>query len=117
MELAQEGESPCAFAVRIMRDDEQPHAIRLSAAKIAAPYVHPKPRPEPRIVTFSLPKLLKGTESILAVHETILRATAAGELSLDDSRELSGILETHRRLIETSDLENRIIRLEQEERP
>ena len=51
-ELAEQGETPCAFALRIMRDDSQPQEVRIAAAKIAAPYVHPRPQPEPHIVTF-----------------------------------------------------------------
>ena len=45
MALAEEGETPCDFALRIMRDDGQPPDIRMNAAKIAAPYVYPKPKP------------------------------------------------------------------------
>jgi hypothetical protein len=117
MELAQEGESPCAFAMRIMRDENQPSGMRLGAAKIAAPYVHSKPQPEPRHVTFNLPEQLNGSKSILAVHENLIRATASGELALDEAKEISAMLENHRKLVETTDLEARIARLEQQKRP
>lgn len=112
MELAEKGETPCAFALRIMRDDAQSHDARVMAARIAAPYVHSKPQPEPRIVAFDLPDELRSTDSLLSVHESLLRAMASGNLALEDARELSAMLETHRRLLETVDLEARIAKLE-----
>ena len=113
--LVEHGESPCAFALRIMRDDEQPPDVRMQAAKLAAPYIHPRPQPEPRMVAFDLPKLMVGTEGLLAVHEALLRATATGDIALEDARDISSMLETHRRLVETIDLEQRIGRLEAEQ--
>jgi hypothetical protein len=112
MALAEVGETPCAFALRVMRDDSQPQDIRLHAAKLAAPYVHPKPQPEPRMVSFHLPARIDTADSLLQVHATLLKATADGDLALDEAREVSAILETHRRLVETVDLEARITRLE-----
>lgn len=112
MALAEEGETPCGFALRIMRDDGQPPDIRMNAAKIAAPYVHPKPQPEARIVSFTVPQEFDGAASLLSVHSNLLRATASGELALDDAKSLSAMLETHRRLVETVELEERITALE-----
>lgn len=112
MVLAEEGETPCAFAIRIMRDVSQPPDLRMQAAKLAAPFVHPKPQPEPRIVSFEIPAEFSGTKSLLSVHEVLLRATAAGELAIEDARDISGMLETHRRLVETVELEERISNLE-----
>lgn len=112
MELAEAGETPCAFALRIFRDETQPIPLRMDAARMAAPYVHPKPQPEPRIVAFDMPEELKGTADLLTVHEAVLRATAAGEIAVEDARDISAILESHRRLVETLDLEQRIAALE-----
>lgn len=112
MALAEEGETPCGFALRIMRDDGQPPDIRMNAAKIAAPYVHPKPQPEARVVAFGMPEEFDGAASLLSVHAALLRATAVGELSLEDATDLSAMLESHRRLVETVELEERIRALE-----
>lgn len=111
--LAEVGETPCAFALRIMRDDTQAPDVRMHAAKIAAPFVHPKPQPEPRIVAFDLPDEIDGAEGLLTVHDALLRATADGSIALEDARDVSAMLETHRRLVETIDLEKRIAKLEQ----
>lgn len=114
LELAEAGETPCAFALRVMRDEAFEPDLRMQAAKLAAPFIHPKPQPEPRIVNFSLPEKLAGADSLLAAHEAVLAATAEGDLALEDARDISGMLETHRRLVETVDLEARLAKLEQE---
>jgi hypothetical protein len=112
LELAEDGETPCAFALRIMRDQEKPADLRMHAARLAAPYIHPKPQPEPRYVELDLPEKLDDAEALKAFHATLLHSIASGETSLEEGRELSAILETHRRLVETVDLEKRIANLE-----
>jgi hypothetical protein len=114
MAVAEEGETPAAFALRIMRDQDKPDDLRMHAARLAAPLVHPKPQPEPRYVTLELPEELDDAESLKKAHVTLLRSIASGETSLEEARELSAILETHRRLVETVDLEARIARLEKD---
>lgn len=114
--LAEAGETPCTFALRIMRDADKPDDIRMHAARLVAPYVHPRPQPEPRFVTLELPEEFGDAESLKNVHTTLLRSIATGETSLEEAKELSTILETHRRLVETVDLEERIARLEREQK-
>ena len=116
LELAEDGETPCAFALRIMRDVTQLPDLRMHAARLAAPFVHPKPQPEPRYVTLDLPEEFGDAESLKNVHATLLRSIAYGETSLEEAKELSAILEAHRRLVETVDLEERIARLEKEQK-
>jgi hypothetical protein len=112
--LAEDGETPCAFAIRIMRDEGQPTDVRMNAAKLAAPYIHPKPFPESRLVAFDLPDDIGGSQGLLAVHDALLRATSSGNVGLEDAIDISSMLETHRRLVETVDLEQRIKRLERD---
>lgn len=112
LELAEDGETPCAFALRIMRDDNQLPDLRMHAARLAAPFVHPKPQPEPRYLTFELPDEIKDAESLVAAHATLLRSVASGDLSLEDARELSAILDNYRRGLELSDIETRLKALE-----
>ena len=75
-------------------------------ADLAAPYIHPKPQPEPRYVTLELPELLDDVTSLVAVHATLLRSVASGDLSLEEAREMSVILDNHRRSLELSDIES-----------
>jgi hypothetical protein len=114
MELAEAGETPVAFALRLMRDDATPPDLRVTCAKLAAQYCHPKPQPEPRMVSFDLPETIS-TDTLPDIHKSIMQATANGDLAVEDARDLSAMLETHRRLIETAQLEERIARLEQEQ--
>ena len=112
MALAEEGETPGAFALRVMRDETKTDELRMHAARLAAPLVHPKPQPEPRYVTFELPDEIKDVESLVAAHATLLRSVASGDLSLEDARELSAILDNYRRGLELSDIEARLKALE-----
>lgn len=113
--LLQDGETPCAFALRIMRDEAMELDLRLHAAKLAAPFLHSKPNPQPRTISFALPEAMETTRDLLTIHAAILQATASGTLPLDEAKELSAILETHRRLVETTDLETRLAALERKQ--
>jgi hypothetical protein len=110
--LVEDGKTPVAFALGIMNDDTKTHELRLHAARIAAPYLHSKPQPEGRIVSFELPEEI-GTPAVLTkIHADILRSVASGEMSLDEGRDVSTLLDVHRRTIETAELEERISKLE-----
>jgi hypothetical protein len=41
-EIAKSGLTPLDFMLKLLRDEQQPDAVRLEAAKSAAPFVHPK---------------------------------------------------------------------------
>ena len=112
LQLLDDGETPRGFAISLMRDEEQPLNVRLEAARIAAPYVHPRPQPEGRLVNFTLPEDLASTVALAQVHTTILQAVATSQLSVDEAKDIAAMLETHRRSIETAELEARIAKLE-----
>lgn len=112
LELATEGETPCSFALRIMRDDKKPDDLRMHAARLVAPFIHPKPQPEARYVTLELPEQFDDVASLVAVHATLLRSVASGDLSLEEAKEVSAILDNHRRSLELSDIESRLKALE-----
>ena len=62
-------------------------------------------------VAVELPPL-KSASDLPAAMSAILAATAAGELTPSEAAALAGLVETHRRAIETSSLEVRIAALE-----
>lgn len=70
--VAEEGLTPLDFLLRVMRNAKNPPAIRMEAAKAAAPYVHPKlaqistqaGQAVTIIVEGGLPKM-PGTETIM----------------------------------------------------
>lgn len=43
--LMAEGLTPLEYMLRVMRDEAEERAVRMDAAKAAAPYVHPKLAP------------------------------------------------------------------------
>lgn len=110
--LIGEGESPLALMVKVSQDESCEMQIRLNAARWAAPYLHPRPYPEMPTAEIELPENLDNTDALREAHEAVMRAVACGELEVPLGKDLSAILETHRRIVETVDLESRIAALE-----
>ena len=115
--MARSGESPLGLMLRVSNDEEANMALRLNAARWAAPYVHPKPYPEMPRAKFSLPEAISSVEGLLEANVGILRAVSTGELAPALARDLSAIVETHRRLMESTDLELRLSKLERMAKP
>ena len=95
-----------------MNDETKTQELRLNAARIAAPYLHSKPQPEGRMVSLTLPEEIETPAALTKIHADILRAVATGEISLDEGRDVSMLLDSQRRAIETAELEERISKLE-----
>lgn len=116
MALAAGGETPVEHALRVMRDSEVDPETRLHAAKVAAPFCHPRPTPE-RFVDVALPAAMDRPADVLAMHTAVLTAVASGRLSLEAGQQLSAIISAHLRVAEFVDLETRIAALERKETP
>ena len=116
MALAAGGETTVEHALRVMRDETLAPEIRLQAARIAAPYIHPRPNPE-RFVDVALPAPMDRPADVLATHAAVVAAVAAGELSLEAGQHLSSIIATHLRVVEHVELEARIATLERNQTP
>ena len=115
--MAKAGESPLELMLRVSQDQNADVVVRLNAARWAAPYVHPKPFPEMPFAKFSLPDKISTAEGLLEAHGGVLRAVSTGDLALPLARDLSAIVEAQRRLVETTDLEIRLSKLESEAKP
>ena len=76
--LAGEGDTPVEFGLRVMRDEAQPIDVRLHGARIAAPYIHPKPFPLAEMVEIELPDT-STPEGVKAASAEVLQAVAQGE--------------------------------------
>jgi hypothetical protein len=87
--------------------------VSLKAAELLLDRAYRKPTPASEVISFSLPEDTEDTVALVALHASLLRATAAGEIAVADAREMSALFESHRRLIEVADLEERILKLEQ----
>lgn len=87
-------------------------ALEGDAAMIRVVLDRVSPVPKDKPVTLDLP-VMDNAASIPAAMSSILAACAAGELTPSEAASLAGLVETHRRALETSELETRIAALEQ----
>jgi hypothetical protein len=87
--------------------------VALKAAELLLDRAYGKPQLSAETISFDLPDDTDNAEALVALHASLLRATARGEVAVSDAREMSNLFETHRRLVELSDLETRIAQLEQ----
>lgn len=81
----------------------------LRAAEILLRRLWPEGKGRP--VTFTLPTLQQ-TADVVTATAAIAAAVAAGELTPDEGQAVAAVLETHRRAIETEELERRLAALE-----
>ena len=109
-----EGESPLALLVKVSQDATKDLPVRLNAARWAAPYLHPRPFPDMPTTQIDLPESLDHPDALKRAHEAVLKAVATGELEVPLAKDISAMLEAHRRIVETVDLEARISKLEKE---
>jgi hypothetical protein len=82
---------------------------RMTAAKILADKMVPNARSA--LVKLKLPTI-ENADDVLKALAAILQQVAAGELRPDEAATLSSVLESHRRAIETVDIEQRLTDLE-----
>ncbi len=92
-------------------DDKDPR-VALKAAELLLDRAYGKPQNQAAHVAFDTPGSADDLDGVLVVHRALIRAATKGEIALEDASEFSGLLETHRRMVETVDLEARIIKLE-----
>src|SRR6185295_17883394 len=76
--LVADGKTPVAFALGIMNDEAKDMDLRLNAARIAAPYLHSKPQPEGRMISFALPENIATAEGLSQIHVNVLKSVADG---------------------------------------
>ena len=90
--------------------------VALKAVELLLDRAYGKPTPASETISFELPEDTGNTEALVNLHGSLLRATANGEVAVSDAREMSGLFENHRRLIEVADLETRILKLEEHQK-
>jgi hypothetical protein len=102
--LDEDTEAIVRKAVALAREGD-PVALRLCIERIM-------PRRE-RSLSIDMPAIARAHDLVEAVSD-VIRAAAAGELTLPEAREFLGLLETQRKVLETEDLAVRIEALEAE---
>jgi len=108
--LAQ-SKAPRAFKrlVELMESKDQRVAIAASNAVLDRAYG--KPSPEERTASFAMRPVTSAGDVVEAISD-LLKATANGEVSITEAKELTSIIEAQRKAIETTDLETRLKELE-----
>lgn len=103
--------APKAFKriVKLM-DDKNPR-IALAASNAVLDRAYGKPSLEERTASFAMRPVTSAADVVEAMSD-LLKATANGEVSITEAKELTSIIEAQRKAIETADLEVRIIKLE-----
>jgi hypothetical protein len=91
--------------------------VALKAAELLLDRTYGKPQQADEPISFELPEGLDDASALVELHASLLRATANGDVTVSDARDVSSLFETHRRLIETTELEQRICALEAQKEP
>lgn len=112
--LSSNSEKAVKAIVKFMDDDDPRVALRAAEALLDRTYGKPQLMAE--TISFSVPDDCNDAGALLALHASLLRATAKGEVAVSEAREMSALFESHRRLIEVADLESRIAKLESSQR-
>ena len=98
--------------VKNLDSDDPKIALQASALLLDRAFGRPQVQSEP--VAFTLPAKLDGLTGLLNLHQALITATAQGQVTLPEAKDMSALIESHCRLIETKDLELRIEKLELE---
>ncbi|WP_413710661.1 hypothetical protein [Rhizobium sp. Rhizsp82] len=106
-----QGKSPLAYLLEVMMDDQADQKRRDWAAEKAAAFLHPRPAPIPRCISFSLPKI-DGANDMPAAIAAILKAVSNSEIAPSEAQNVVAIIEAHRKALETEELLKRIEDLE-----
>ena len=104
------------IAAALVKEAEEAQRIRptldqrMSAAQTLARKVQPDARD--RTVQFDVPRIETTSDTVSALG-AVLAAVAAGNITPGEGQQISSIVESYRRAIETVDLERRIKALEE----
>lgn len=95
-------------------DDEDPR-IALKAAELLLDRNYGKPQTASESIHLADIGDTSTSEGLLKMHGAMIAGTAQGNIALAEAREFSALLESHRRLVETVDLESRLAKLEKKQ--
>ena len=89
--------------------------VALKASELLLDRCFGRPQPQATHVSFDASGGGSGLAGLLASHYALIQSVAKGEVAIEDAKGASDLLETHRRLIETTELEVRMAKLETNE--
>jgi hypothetical protein len=109
-ELAR-SKAPRAFERLVELMESKDQRVAMAASNAVLDRAHGKPSPEERSASFAMRKVKSAGDVVEAISD-LLTATANGEVSITEAKELTSIIEAQRKAIETTDLETRMKELE-----
>ena len=86
--------------------------VSLKAAELILDRAYGKVQVASDGISIEVPENTGSAQDLKDLHARVVGAAASGAVSLPEARDMSAIIETHRKIIETTDLESRIARLE-----
>jgi hypothetical protein len=98
-----EAHSGALMGMALMKAREDPQMLKLLISRM--------PRQRALSVKFAFPPL-KSLEDCDRASEIVIHKAAAGKISWGDALEVTAVIETRRRILETRDLERRVAMLE-----
>ncbi len=111
-ELAQ-SKAPRAFERLVELMESKDQRVAMAASNAVLDRAYGKSSQEERTASFAMRHITSAADVVDAISD-LLTATANGEVSITEAKELTSIIEAQRKAIETNDLEPRLKRLEEE---
>jgi len=109
-ELAQ-SKAPRAFKRLVELMESKDQRVAMAASNAVLDRAYGKPSREERTASFAMRHVTSAADVVEAISD-LLKATANGEVSIPEAKELISIVEAQRKAIETTDLETRLKELE-----
>jgi hypothetical protein len=109
-ELAQ-SKAPRAFKRLVELMESKDQRVAMAASNAVLDRAYGKPSAEERTASFAMRQVKTAADVVEAISD-VLTATANGEVSFTEAKELTSIIEAQRKAIETTDLETRLKELE-----
>lgn len=98
------GEAIVEKALRLALEEDNTIALKICIDRLVPPV---KSRP----LSFTLPNI-RTQQDVVIAYASLLTATSAGEITVDEANSLSSILEAARRAIDAADTDERLARIE-----
>jgi hypothetical protein len=109
-ELAQ-SKAPRAFKRLVELMESKDQRVAMAASNAVLDRAYGKPSSEERAASFAMRPVISAVDVVAAMSD-LLTATANGEVSITEAKELTSIIEAQRKAIEITDLEIRMKELE-----
>ena len=103
--------APRAFERLVELMESKDERVAMVASNAVLDRAYGKPSAEERTTSFAMRSVKSAADVVEAISD-LLKATANGEVSITEGKELTSIIEAQRKAIETTELEARIIKLE-----